>query len=342
MAPPSTPHDRLDGQRVLLISPSFFGYEHDIQAEFRRRGAEIDYVPDRPFESAAMKALTRFQRPLVMPAADRFYRRALEALGRADYDIVLVVNGQTLSGETLTLIKSSFPRAKLILYMWDAMRVRPSVQANLPCFDRALTFDPGDAQQLGLGFRPLFYSRAPASPSDVNEIDVSFVGTIHSDRYAVISSIARNLPGGMTTYLYLYMHAPWSYRVQTLINPHFRNAKIAEFSFAPLPRDEVARVFRTSKAVIDVEYPKQRGLTMRTLETFGAGKKLLTTNAGIADYDIFDAENIHVVDRSAAIAPPDFLNSPYRTPPASLLYKYHISGWLDDVLGVRPPDEGNR
>lgn len=323
----------------MLIAPRFFGYEHDIEAEFRRRGADVDFVPDRPFDTPAMKALTRFQRRMVMPAADRFYRQTLNANGRGAYDVVLVINGQTLSPETLMLIRTAYPQAKLCLYMWDSLRVRPSVLANLRHFDRALTFDPGDAKQQGMGFRPLFYSRVPTDDGSPSEIDVSFVGTIHSDRYAVVSSIARRLPPEMTTYLYLYMHAPWSYRVQKLINPSFRTARMAEISFDPLPRDEVARVFRVSKAVVDIEHPKQAGLTMRTLETFGAGKKLLTTNAGIADYDLFDPANIHVVDRADAFAPSEFLQTPYRPPERRLLYKYSIAGWLDEVLGETEPDQ---
>ena len=71
---------------------------------------------------------------------------------------------------------------------------------------------------------------------------------------------------------------------------------------------------------------------MRTLETFGAGKKLLTTNAGIVDYDLFDAPNIHVIDRANVVVALEFLDTPYNPPTAELLYKYSIAGWLDDIL----------
>src|SRR5580658_8270223 len=101
----------LTGQRVLLIAPRFFGYDEDIAAEIRRRGASVDLIRDRPFDSPFMRVVTRYGRRMVMPAADRYYLRELERLGGAEYRAVLVINGQTLSKRVLKVIRSSFPTA---------------------------------------------------------------------------------------------------------------------------------------------------------------------------------------------------------------------------------------
>src|SRR5690606_14450088 len=147
----------LAGRRVLLIAPRFFGYEEEIRLELVERGAQVDLVLDRPFTSAAMNALARFRRSWVLPAADRYVRSALEKAGSVRYDLVLVVNGQTLSERTISEIRRSSPTARFILYLWDSAENRPSSVAMKGLFDRALTFDPHDAARLNMHFRPLFF-----------------------------------------------------------------------------------------------------------------------------------------------------------------------------------------
>jgi hypothetical protein len=322
----------LTGKRVLLIAPRFFGYEDDIAAELRRRGGQVDFIRDRPFDKPLMKAVTRFRRDWVMPAANRFYRRELEALGTASYDLVLVINGQTLSTEILQDMRRASPAATFILYMWDSAKVRSRVVENLPLFDRTLSFDPHSAQAFGMKFRPLFFAPGFSQGEGEPDLAISFVGTIHTDRYPIIRSVARQLPVGLSAFWYLYLQAPWVYRFQKLFNPAFKGASMAEFSFSPLPKSEVQAIFRRSRAVVDIEHPLQTGLTIRTIETLGAGKKLLTTNRQIIDYDFFDPANVHVLDRRDPVIPVDFLDTPFRQIPPDLLYKYSLAGWMDEVL----------
>jgi hypothetical protein len=49
--------------------------------------------------------------------------------------------------------------------------------------------------------------------------------------------------------------------------------------------------------VLDIQHPRQTGLTMRTLEALGAGKKLVTTNVQVKEYDFYDERQVRVVDR---------------------------------------------
>jgi hypothetical protein len=324
----------LVGQRVLLIAPRFFGYEKDIQDELTRRGAAVDFILDRPFESAFMKALARFHRAWVMPAADRYMRAAIRDLGQEPYDIVLVINGQTLSRAVLAELRQRCPDAKFVLYMWDSAANRSDSIANAHLYDRALTFDREDAKDHGLVFRPLFYGPgyATAAPGEP-DLALSFIGTVHTDRYRIVSQLMRQLPSGQTGWTYLYLQAPWVFHLQRILNPAFRGARMQEFSFAPLPKAEVQNVFRRSRAILDVEHSSQRGLTIRTLEAFGAGKKLVTTNAAIRDYDFFKPENIAVIARAAPELPSQFLARDYVAPSDELYYRYSIAGWMDEVLG---------
>lgn len=325
----------LAGRRVLYVAPRFFGYERDIAAELERRGAEVDWLKDRPFDTPFMTAVTRFRRPWMIRAADRLYRSELQRFGRSHYDAVFVVNGQTLSGEILSELRRSFPQATFILYMWDSAENRRSVLGNLRFFDACFTFDPRSAKSHGLHFRPLFFSNGFESAREVDfDYDISFIGTAHTDRYSVVSTLDTALAGNVRRFWYLYLQARWVFHAYRLVNPCFRSARVGEFRFVPLARAEVQRVFRRSKAILDIEHPQQCGLTIRTFEALGAEKKLVTTNGEIATYDFFDPDNVCILNRDQITIHAEFLEKPYRPIPAHLYRKYSLSGWMDEILSA--------
>lgn len=81
----------------------------------------------------------------------------------------------------------------------------------------------------------------------------------------------------------------------------------------------------------------QRGLTMRTFETMGSHKKLITTNAQVRDYDFFNEDNVCVVDRAAPQIPSAFLKSPFVPISPELYRRYSIEAWVDEVLDLADP-----
>ncbi|MFW2851036.1 hypothetical protein ACM61V_03790 [Sphingomonas sp. TX0543] len=322
----------LAGKRILFFSVRYFGYEQQIMAELRARGAEVDYLPDRPFNTPLMTAITRYSRAAVMRFADRFYRRKLAEFGNRQYDLVFVVNGQTLSNGLLKEMRARMPSARFLFYIWDSMRNKPKAQEILPFFDECVTFDPDAAQRYGMRLLPLFF--APGfEPSDgAPKYDLSFIGTAHSDRFHIISTINKGLAPDVPRFWYLFLQAPWVFYAQKAINPAFRNAKYDDFRYEPLPFPTVQQTFARSRAIVDMEHPHQTGLTMRTFEAIGASKKLITTNSHIRDYDFYDPQNIHIIDRADPAIPEDFLKTPYRALPGVIQYKYSLPGWIDNVL----------
>ena len=73
---------------------------------------------------------------------------------------------------------------------------------------------------------------------------------------------------------------------------------------------------------------------MRTFETIGARRKLITTNANIRDYDFYDSRNICVVDRERLPHfNSSFFNEEYHLLSDELYRYYSISGWLESVVG---------
>lgn len=325
--------------RALLVAPRFFGYEKEIRDQMASEGWQVDMLPDRPFDAALLKAVARITPTLTAPAANRFYAREIERLAAGRYDLILVVQGEGIFEPTLRMLRAAFPAARLVFYTWDSLTNKPRSKKQLRLYDECFSFDEVDAARWRIRFRPLFFTpgferTVPAKLA----YDISFVGTIHSDRYQIIRRISRQLGDPSRAYWYLYLQAPWMYTARKVFTQTVGDAPRSEFRFAPLARTEVQDIFLNSRAILDIEHPGQRGLTMRTLEALGSQTKLITTNATASAYDFYDRHNIAIIDRNRPRIPRNFLTTPFRPVPDAIHDRYRLATWVRDVCG--PPPRG--
>lgn len=321
--------------RVLVIAPRFFGYEQEIVAELIRSGHRVDLLPDRPFNSPFMKAVMRFRPELGgHHTCDRFFTQRMEQLSRSDYSTILVIQGEGVTTKTLLRLRNAYPRARLVFYTWDSIENKPFSKRNLPLYDRCTTFDPVDANKYGMGFRPLFYTNGFDRPTDTTyTYDLSFIGTVHSDRYRIVHSLLEQLPPDTRTFVYLYLQAPWMYDIRRIFTNTLDGAKREDFRFDPLGKDVVQATFFGSRAVLDIEHTQQRGATMRTMESLGSKRKMVTTNASLRNYDFYNPQNIQIIDRKMPQLDQEFLRSPYEVVPEDVRLKYSLRQWVRDVCG---------
>lgn len=324
----------LVNKKILYIAPKFFGYEKNIADEFIKAGADVDFLPDRLFDTPLMTAVTKVKREWLIPSINKAYRKKLNEFSKTHYDIIFVINGQTLSEEILSELKQQYKQATFILYIWDSIENRASIIKNLGFFDYHFSFDKNDATKFSMNFRPLFFSNGfkKSNSNALKKYDISFIGTAHSDRYHIVKSITDNLPSSTKKYWYLFLQAPWVFYYYKITNPYYRKASSDEFKYSSITKEAVQDVFFSSSSILDIEHPNQTGLTIRTLETLGSKKKLITTNKNIRDCDFYLEDNIFIIDRKNPVVSTDFMNSPYTTVCETTYEKYSIQGWLDEIL----------
>jgi hypothetical protein len=323
----------LSGKRVLFIGIGFYDYEASIVARLRAHGAIVDAFFDRPEivrEGVFAPAIRRFGLDVTYLIKSH-ERRILGHVGDHTYDYILVIKAAELRIEFLQLLRSKQAKAEFILYQWDSLARLPGIHDRIPYFDRLLTFDRRDAaEQPGMKFRPLFFRQEAtpdAWPESAASIDLSFVGSLHSDRLSII----RNIEGlaeaaGMTTKVYLYTGL-------------FTRLKLAMRSGArdvharQLPYEKLMDINRKSAAILDLPHADQSGLTMRAIESVGLGKKLITTASDIVHYDFYSPENIRLISGANAIDLA-FLRRPPEPVHERIRSRYSLDAWISDVFGL--------
>lgn len=326
----------LKNKSILFISPSFFGYEIAIKKRLSELAQKVDYFDERPANNFWSKALIRINRNFISHYISQYYESIYQKVRNCVYDYVLVVNIEAMPLSFLSRLRVLNPQATFILYMWDSIFYKKRTVDHLASFDRLFSFDQDDCEKYPmLKFRPLFFLNEYKDVAQCcdYEYDFSFIGTAHSDRYALIQKIQNQLKDMcLKSYWYLYLQDWKLFFWNKLTNSAFIKAQLHDFRYTPLSKDEVLEIVRKSKVVIDIQHPKQVGLTMRTIEMLGAQRKLVTTNASIRNYDFFQEDNILVIDRKKPQITESFVRKDYKILDDNIYFKYSLDGWLEDIF----------
>lgn len=324
------------GKRILFLSASFFGYQFAIKEQLEAEGYTVDYFDERPSNTFFVKALIRLNPAFLRQYIDQYYKDIIRVTADHTYDYIFIIKAEAISNHSLQKLRELHPGARFVLYLWDNFNNFVGGQKKLEYFDKILTFDIEDAPRYGLEFLPLFYlpeySRIGGIPANP-DIDILFIGTIHSDRYLFLQKIATQARSfSRSVYFYMFFMSQVLYYRMKLQDRAFRKVRKRNFQFKPLDRVLIIDLYKQSQAVIDIQHPKQTGLTMRSIETLGARRKLITTNILIRRYDFYDPANILVVDRTNPIISEEFLQTPYRPLPDEIYKKYSLESWVRTIL----------
>jgi protein CpsH len=325
------------GKKILFFSPAFFGYEYKIAQKMRNLGAEVDYYDVRSVYGAFARALLKVSPALFHKRSLKYYKNIIEQNRLKNYDYIVIIKGDMTPIPILKEMRKVYDRAKFVLYLWDSIENIPNISSKFDYFDRLLTFDLNDAKEnTQFIFRPLFYGDDYISHdvSSKAKYDLAFLGTIHSDRYKILKKINQfSKENNLSAFYFAYLQSKFIYYYYKLTRAEYFNVNQYFFSFKKMDSVSIAKVISESNVIIDIEHPKQTGLTMRTIEMIGMQKKLLTTNSSIKNYDFYNKQNIYIIDRNVSKLDIDFFNTPYKPLDRHIYKKYSLEQWVLDVLG---------
>lgn len=329
---------------ILMICASFFGYDKRICRALQDEGYEVDLLDEKPNSGFVAKACIRYNVGLYRPVIKKYIKSISAKNGTKQYDYVFVVKGEAINEDALMLLRDAYPKAKFILYLWDSVSNIPDCETRMEKYDRVLTFDPQDAKEYGIAYRPLFFGKEyESAPSDNRpfEYDFSFIGTAHTCRPRIVNELGKNrLERGRKYFSFLYLPHPLVFAYNKALNRDYAAVKKSDISFVPMSAAEIKAVYSKSKCILDVEHQKQRGLTMRTIELVGMQKKIITSNPMVKEYDFYNPANICVIDRQNPVVEESFWDLEYEPVPQQILDKYSIKAFVREIFDLKETEYG--
>lgn len=327
----------LKNKSILLFSPSFFGYEYKIQKKIQDLGGEVDMFDERSIKKNWQKALLKINPNIFNKMTERYYFDILKKIKNKKYDYILFIKCDMPTEKILSTYKETFKESKMILYMWDSIKNIPHIKEKFDYFDCIFSFDKNDCtSNQFIQFRPLFF--CDEYQRDINNhnclYDLCFIGTIHSDRYKILKRINQEATEkGLKIFFYPYLQSKFTYYFYKLLKPEFWGTKKSDFKYVKLSSKTISKIIDESNVIMDIQHPRQTGLTMRTIEILGLRKKLITTNKDIENYDFYNNNNIMIVDRDNFVIDKNFFDKKFINLDEKIYDKYSLNSWINTLIG---------
>ncbi len=347
----------LKNKNILIIMPEFYAYQSKMKEDLVARGANVHFYDEEPEKTKflILKNLESiFHRKNIFEKFNRkLTSKILAEMPAGGYDYFLVIRGNVLNERTIHDIKLRALKStgKSIYYSWDSFaNMRHKGQLG-KLFDWRGTFDSVDAANSDMGYEllPLFYSdefdAERLEPQTDYKYDYVSVSAFFPFRYRYFKAFKKANPDKKLC-LKIFLN-PSVYRGKKLKDPKLvKNLDMDIISFEPFTPEIIRDMCKNSKAVLDLAHEKQQGLTMRTMETLGIRRKLVTNNIYLRDYEFYNEDNDLILtdlaakadaaeasgDYSAFILPDSsWLDKPYAVN-EPLRKQYSIHAWIDNLF----------
>ena len=214
----------------------------------------------------------------------------------------------------------------MIDYQLDGLSVSSKILDYHKYFDRIFVFDPEDVKRhpsYNLVFLPNCYF-GETDFTQPSEIDLLYIGQFIEKRHQQLSSIHNYLESRQMH----YSSYTSLYQGRDFIPLHH---KILHHKISTTYQENIDFV-KKSKTLIDFKRDEHDGLSLRFFEAMQYGKKIITDNFSVKNYDFYHPNNIFVTNYVNLEGLVDFLQSPYQSLPSELVEKYSFKNWINTIL----------
>lgn len=217
---------------------------------------------------------------------------------------------------------------ELITFLNDSLSRCPKLGKNITLFDRVYSFENNDCSKYGFNkINNFIYTdiNIDIKPNTSAPYNVFNISSMHKRKKSVsLFSDYFNLKN-ISFKIILYSPNPTD----------LFNDKSIDIISTPYTITKMLTFLKKCNIVLDLQRPKQQGLSFRVFEALAYGKKLITLNKDIATYDFYNPENIFIVEDMDNINIPDsFFKTEAVKLDKKILEKYHISEWVNSVFNL--------
>lgn len=318
-----------DAKKILFIGIGFYDYEDAIKKYLEEHGAHVDYFISSCSSFGVRMANRLHQKKWRLHTQHNYLEKLIEK-APVNIDYVFIIKGEGFDEDNIKLLKSKYQNAKILMYQFDSLERLDNADLILKHFSNLYTFDRIDAIKHKLIFRPLFF-RNRLNPITECRYDVSFVGWNHSDRYILLKRLKRKLIDADVKFKFLIFTGKWSYLINRYITRIYKKEDSDMFIFKPLNYSSYVQLCEESNVILDLSHPNQTGLTMRSIETLGFCRKLLTTNLDIVNYDVINRSLYQILNRENLDLDIMFLKKQLVEYDSKLDY-FSIDSFIEDIF----------
>lgn len=322
-------------RNILFFSPPFFNYPSIIYKELCKNFDKVSYFNTVPatWIYKLMWYLENYFHIAFFKnkCINNLFCSIKKDIEKDDvvYDTILVIKGTCIPIEFYSFLKKKYPHAKYIQYLWDDICNDPDASTTFKYFDIVYSYNEWDCKEYGLEFRPFFYSEDFLSNLQDRKYDLSCIMSFSEDRIILLNNFFNNIKPPLSSFILI--KASWLLK---LLNKSKLGKLEKYITSKGVDYATMMDILKHSKCQIDIQHPRQKGLTTRAFEALATRTKLITTNSNIKYYDFYNPRNIAVISREDPTVEVNWIDLPYEPIPDDILNKYSLTSFLKDILDI--------
>lgn len=290
----------MNKQKVLLIMPDFYSYTDKLIQILKELNFDVVCCYEEPKRITFLvlrKLNVIFGKNRVYHIWNGILWNKVKKSGKK-YDLLILIRGNIIEKNLIEKIKCDLlsEQGEAVYYTWDSFEYLEHHGHIAMGFDRAYSFDSRDVlNNRQYQLLPLFYVKEFEDQNEKKEIryDLCCIASFNMFRYRELMKIVKANPK-LKVYIRLYIDKKL-YDYKKTNEKEYTDIEENYLTFTSLDLEKVAEICKSSHAILDITDSKQTGLTMRTTESVGLRKKLVTNNRNISNYDFYSPENILLI-----------------------------------------------
>ena len=254
-----------------------------------------------------------------------FCKKSLKNLPQKKFDYCLIIRGDLIPEFVINHARSI--SNKMVDFQLDGLSVSSKILDYQKYFDRIFVFDPEDVKkypEAALHFLPNCYFGEPDF-SIPSEIDLLYIGQYLDERNVQLKNLHQYLEEHQLSYT---SHTSL-YRGRCFEPLH---PKVLQHKTSTSYEGNLDFV-KKSKIIIDFKRKEHNGLSLRFFEAMQYGKKIITDNVSVKNYEFYHPNNIFVTDFVHLDGILEFIQKPYHPLPETLIEQYGFKNWIKVILG---------
>jgi len=231
---------------------------------------------------------------------------------------IIIVTDAMITDGFLQNLRDKNPDARIIFWYWNNVstaRLKP-YDIRTPNIE-IWSFNKQDCQKYNLRYNAQFYSRNFYESLNVKNIskpsyDLAFIGK-DKGRIEIIKKFKEK--NRFNVYSYFVANHCWEFAAN-------KTYHIKKLSYA-----EMIQRIMDANAVLDIVGSPDCGITLRIFDGLYFGRKIVSNNPNICNYEIYNPEYIFILGQRENSELKDFLDHDAAYTPDNL-YEYEFKQWL--------------
>lgn len=322
--------------KICIISFDFWNYDEYIAATLRNKGIEAHHInigayKHKNFTAKITNTFSKvfLQKNIKNEKRQEFILEELKKLGPQDQ--ILIINPELIEEKFHIEIKKFTSR--YIAYLYDSLARCPA-ETILHLFDTIYSFDSEDVSKYGFTKINNYNYLEKAKEEKKPEFDLVYLAS-YDERLKTLYKITDRLEKLALSYQYVIVgKKSWKKNILKLVS--FKGENISkQYQKRRINQKNIPQFYMKGKVLLDLVRENQRGLSFRIFEAMALGKKIISNNESLKNYDFYKPENILILNKDLTNLNTMFFETLYEPLPEEIYRKYTLENWVDTVFELK-------